>query len=72
MKEAIKRAYDFVKAQQGALGVGAQLNTKDYHVQLVDLLNRKEGSEIGVAFFIALYSVLTKNPPYPALSCWGT
>ena len=71
MKESIKRAYDFVKAKQGALGVGAQLNTTDYHVQLVDLLNRKEGSEVGVAFFIALYSVLTKNPALPGLVVLG-
>ena len=43
----------------------------DFHVELVDLLNRKEGSDIGVAFFIALYSALQKKPALPGLVVLG-
>lgn len=71
MREAMKRAFDYLKAQKVALGVAAALDTTDLHVELVDLLNRKEGSEIGVAFFIAVYSALQRRPALPGLVILG-
>jgi len=71
MKESIKRAFDYAKAHKVKLGVGSSIDTTDFHVQLVDLLNRKEGSELGVAFFIAMYSALQKHPSLAGLVVLG-
>ena len=71
MRESMKRAFDYMKAQKGVLGIGAMLDVTDLHVELVDLLNRKEGSEIGVAFFIAVYSALQRKPALPGLVILG-
>jgi ATP-dependent Lon protease len=71
MKESVKRAFDYLKAHKVQLGIGPVLDTTDLHVQLVDLLNRKEGSEIGVAFFTAVYSMLQKRPVLPGLVVLG-
>jgi ATP-dependent Lon protease len=71
MREAMKRAFDYLKAQKVSLGVAASLETTDLHVELVDLLNRKEGGEIGVAFFIAVYSALQRRPALAGLVIIG-
>jgi len=70
-REAMKRAFDYLKAHKGALGVAGALDTTDLHVELVDLLNRKEGSEVGVAFFVAVYSALLRRPALPGLVILG-
>jgi ATP-dependent Lon protease len=71
MKESMKRAFDYMKARKVELGIGPLLGTTDFHVELVDLLNRRDGSEIGVAFFTALYSYLQKRPVLPGLVVLG-
>lgn len=71
MRESIKRAMDFVKAKKTGLGMGPSLDAHDYHVELVDLLNRKVGSDLGVAFFIALYSAVQRHPTLPGLVVLG-
>lgn len=71
MKESIKRAFDYLKARKVELGVGPLLDTTDFHVEMVDLLSRKEGSEVGIAFFTAVYSFLQKRPVLPGLVVLG-
>ncbi|MBX6365807.1 MAG: ATP-dependent Lon protease, partial [Gemmatimonadetes bacterium] len=71
MRESIKRAFDYLKAHKVDLGIGATLDTTDFHVELVDLLNAKAGSEVGVAFFTAVYSYLQKRSALPGLVVLG-
>ncbi len=71
MKESMKRSFDFLKAKKVPLGIASQMDTTDFHVQLVDLLNRKEGSDLGVAFFIGVYSALQRHPTLPGLVAMG-
>src|SRR5450759_1942683 len=52
-------------------GVGREVDTQDFHVEVIDLLGNKVAAEIGVAFFIAAYSMLRKAPPLPALLVLG-
>ncbi len=58
MKESIVTAFDFIRANKNRLGIERDIDSYDYHVQIVDLMQSKEGSQGGVAFFIALYSLL--------------
>ena len=52
-------------------GVGHEVDTSDFHVEAIDLLGNKVAAEVGVAFFIAAYSVLRKVAPQPGLLVLG-
>lgn len=71
MKESINRAYSYLLANKGAFGVAREVDTSDFHVEVIDLLGNKVEAELGVAFFIAAYSVLRKAPPQPGLLVLG-
>jgi ATP-dependent Lon protease len=62
MKESIVTAFDYVRANRSRLGIERDLDNYDFHVQIVDLMQAKEGSQGGVAFFVALYSLLREKP----------
>jgi ATP-dependent Lon protease len=70
-KESIGRAFSYLLANKTAFGVGREVDTQDFHVEVIDLLGNKVAAEIGVAFFIAAYSMLRKAPPLPALLVLG-
>lgn len=71
MKESIVTAFDYVRANKSHLGIERDLESYDLHVQIVDLMQAKEGSQGGVAFFIALYSLLREKPPLAGLVVLG-
>jgi len=71
MKESIITAFDYIKANKSKLGIDRDLDSYDYHVQIVDLMHSKEGSQAGVAFFVALYSLLRDKPSQPGLVVLG-
>lgn len=71
MKESIVTAFDYLKANKSRLGIERDIDSYDFHVQVVDLTQGKEGSEGGVAFFIALYSLLQEKPVQAGLVVLG-
>jgi ATP-dependent Lon protease len=71
MKESINRAFSYLLAYKNTFGVGREVDTSDFHVEVIDLLSNKVEAEIGVAFFIAAYSALRKAPPQAGLLVLG-
>jgi ATP-dependent Lon protease len=71
MKESINRAFSYLLANKNAFGVAREVDTSDFHVEVIDLLGNRVEAEIGVAFFVAAYSILRKAPPQPALLVLG-
>ena len=71
MKESVNRAFSYMLANKGSLGVARDVDTCDFHVEVIDLLGNKVEAELGVAFFVAAYSVLRKAPPQPGLLVLG-
>ncbi len=71
MKEAIQRAFSFLLANKTAFGVAREVDTSDFHVEVIDLLGNRVEAEIGVAFFVAAYSVLRKASAQPGLLVLG-
>lgn len=71
MKESVNRAFSYLCANKTPFGVTRELDTSDFHVEVIDLLGNKVEAEIGVAFFVAAYSALRKAPPQPALLVLG-
>ncbi|MFO7695729.1 MAG: protease Lon-related BREX system protein BrxL [Anaerolineae bacterium] len=71
MKESISRAFSYLLANKGLFGVGCEVDTSDFHVEVINLLGNKVDAELGVAFFLAAYSALRKTPPQPGLLVLG-
>jgi ATP-dependent Lon protease len=71
MKESINRAFGYLLANRNTFGVAREVDTADFYVEVINLLGNKVVAEVGVAFFIAAYSILRKAPPQPALLVLG-
>ena len=53
MKESVNRAFSYLSANKNPFGVPRELDTSDFHVEVIDLLGNGVEAEIGVAFFVA-------------------
>jgi ATP-dependent Lon protease len=62
MKEAIKTADAYLKANLGNLGISHDLKGYDFSIQAINLNQAKEGSETAVAFFVSLVSSILARP----------
>ena len=71
MRDSIVTAFDYIKANRARLGVERDIDSYDFHVQIVDLMQAKSGSQAGVAFFVALYSLLQDKPVQAGLVVLG-
>jgi ATP-dependent Lon protease len=71
MKESVARAFSHLLANKTAFGVAREVDTSDFHVEIIDLLGNKVEAEIGVAFFVAVYSILRRATPQPGLLVLG-
>jgi ATP-dependent Lon protease len=71
MKDSIITAFDYIKSNKMHLGIERDIDSYDFHVQIVDLMHSKEGSQAGVAFFVALYSLLRDKAPQTGLVVLG-
>ena len=71
MKQSIDTAYDYIRSRKTQLGIDRDIDSYDFHVQIIDLMAPKEGSQAGVAFFVALYSLLRDMPVQAGLVVLG-
>jgi ATP-dependent Lon protease len=71
MRESVQRAFSYLHSRKSELGIAGELDTSDLHVEAVDLLTNRVQVEIGVAFFVAVYSALQKGPVTPAMLILG-
>jgi ATP-dependent Lon protease len=71
MKESIQRAFSYMQSNKSTLGIARELDTSDFNIEAIDLLGNKVAAEVGVAFFVAAFSILRKAPPQPALLVLG-
>ena len=71
MKESVVRAFSYLQAQKTPFGVARDIDMSDLHVEVIDLLGNHVEAEIGVAFFVAAYSILRKAPAQAGLLVLG-
>jgi ATP-dependent Lon protease len=62
MKEAIKTADAYLKANLKNLGIDHDLKAYDFTVQAINLNQAKEGAETAVAFFLSMVSAVLGKP----------
>ena len=71
IRDAIHTAYTYLTSQASRLGLARNPSDYDLHVQLVNLMQSKEGSETGVAFFVSMVSALLGKPVMESLVILG-
>ncbi|MGO9118779.1 MAG: protease Lon-related BREX system protein BrxL [Desulfomonilaceae bacterium] len=62
MKESIKTADAYLKANLKNLGIEHDLKAYDFSIQAINLNQAKEGSETAVAFFVSMVSSILGKP----------
>ena len=62
MKEAIKTADAYLRANLKNLGITKDIDSYDFNLQAINLNQAKEGAETAVAFFISLVSSILEKP----------
>jgi ATP-dependent Lon protease len=70
-KESIQRAFAYIQAHKGELGGARELDTSDFHVQVIDLLNNRAELEVGTALVVALCSAVRRASAQQALVILG-
>jgi ATP-dependent Lon protease len=62
IKESVQRAYGYLGAKKSEMGFAREMDNSDFYVEVLDLLNNKVAGDLGVAFFIAVFSAIRKSP----------
>jgi ATP-dependent Lon protease len=70
-KSTFTTAFDYLRSHRNELGVDRELEVHDFHTQAIDLTGSGQRSQLGVAFFVALYSAIRERPVRPALVVIG-
>jgi ATP-dependent Lon protease len=71
LRDSIATAFDYVRSRRRELGLEDTFDEHDYHTQVIDLTSSREGAEAGMAFFVALYSLLKARSTLPSLVVVG-
>src|SRR5438876_2181680 len=71
MRESINRAFAYLMGQKVKMGVGQQVDTTDFHVEAIDLLNNHVPCESGITLVVAIYSALKRQPVQAGLVILG-
>ncbi|HEY1307290.1 MAG TPA: protease Lon-related BREX system protein BrxL [Vicinamibacterales bacterium] len=58
MKESFQRAFAFLQGQKVKMGISQQMDTTDFHVEAIDLLNNHVSCEAGIAVVVAVFSAI--------------
>ena len=71
MKEAAQRAFAYLQGHKVPMGIAGVLDITDFHVEAIDLLGNRIGSEAGIAFVLAIFSAIKKTSVLPGLVVLG-
>lgn len=71
LRDSITTAFDYARSRRHELGLDDAFDAHDYHTQVIDLTSAREGAEAGMAFFVALYSLLKGRSALPGLVVVG-
>jgi hypothetical protein len=64
-QELWQRAFASMMGHKGAMGIGQQIDTTDFHVETIDLLSNHVPCAAEVTRVIAIYSALKKHSVLP-------
>lgn len=62
IKESARMAYDYLKGNASKMGIDRDIGTCDTNIQVISLMQAKDATDLGVAFFVGLVSALMTRP----------
>ena len=62
IKESARMAYDYLKANASKMGIDRDVDSYDFNVQVISLMQGKDASDLGIAFYLALMSAMLRRP----------
>ncbi len=71
MRESVQRAFAYLQGHKVEMGIAQTLDTTDFHVEAIDLLTNRVSCEAGIAFIVAMYSAIKRQPALPAFVLLG-
>ena len=71
MRDSFVRAFSYLDSRKVPLGLGVEVDTQDFHVEVMDLLNNRQECELGVAFFVCCLAALRRTSVQPGLIILG-
>ncbi len=71
MKESIQRAFGYLQGNKVKFNVAQAMETSDFLVQAIDLLQTRAACECGVALILAIVSAIRKLPVAPGMVIVG-
>lgn len=71
VRDSITTAFDYVRSRRRELGIEDEIDSYDFQTQVIDLVPGRDGAEVGMPFFVALYSLITGKPTIPSLVVAG-
>ena len=70
-KESVQRAFAYIQAHKGELGAVRELDSSDFHVEVIDLMNNRVELEVGTALVVAVCSAVRRASALQALIVLG-
>ena len=71
MRESIQRAFAYIQGHKVEMGIAQAIDTLDFHVEAIDLLNNRVSCDAGIGLVVAIYSLIKKHPVLPGLLIFG-
>lgn len=71
MRESIQRAFAYIQGHKVEMGIAQAIDTLDFHVEAIDLLNNHVSCDAGIGLVVAIYSLIKKHPVLPGLLILG-
>ncbi len=71
MRESIQRAFAYIQGHKVEMGIASDVDTFDFHVEAIDLLNNRVACDAGIGLVVAIYSLIKKHSVLPGLLILG-
>jgi ATP-dependent Lon protease len=71
MKESFQRAFAYIQGHKTEMGIAQTIDTKDFHVEAIDLLSNRVTCDAGVGLIVAIYSAVKRHSAIPGLLVLG-
>jgi ATP-dependent Lon protease len=71
IKESARMEFDYLKGNAKKTGIDRDVNSYDFNIQVISLMQGKDATDLGVAFYIGLISALIHRSIAPGLVVLG-
>jgi len=71
MRESFQRAFAYIQGHKTEMGIAQTIDTKDFHVEAIDLLSNRVTCDAGIGLIVAIYSAVKRHSALSGLLVLG-